>query len=239
MLSVFLPSIRHHLLENWYESLKGSCNRHPFEVVVCGPKPSIKIPDQITYIEDYGCPTRAAQIAALSCLGDILYHTVDDVLFYPNQISDEIDRFEDITGMRYREGQGYNGYLLPNDYWYAKTAYNLPQINGDWGICVHFLMRTKDFLKYGGFNCQYEYLNHATHDLLFRMQSGGHKYKLSEEEITSADWMPGLLGDHAPIHFAQTTHDDPLFRNNWSNPVPIYIDKDNWKNVPEKWSRRF
>ena len=53
---------------------------------------------------------------------------------------------------------------------------------------------------------------------------------------------PGTSGDHAPIHYAQLDHDQPLYAKIWRSSScldRIKIDYDNWKQAPEKWTRRF
>ena len=126
--------------------------------------------------------------------------------------------------MRYREGEGHLGNKLDASYWYAPNAY------GDFpGV------------KYGGFDCRWQYLNHAGHDLLFRVQKNeAVEYCLSDEEASSADWMPNITGDHAPIHHAQIQDDDPLFQREWffENDRGV-IDLHNYKDQSSIWNKRF
>lgn len=246
-VSIFLPTIRPYLLEKWYDSLEKSCNKHSFEVIFCGPYDiphTLRRKNNVKFIKDFGSPTRAGQIAAINANGDYLYHTTDDVLFFPNVISDELDSIQgnEIVGMRYREGQNYSGNTLDNTYWYSPNAYpNLRGVNNTWGICVHFLMCNKIFIKYGGFDCRWQYLNHAGHDLLFRIQQNENiKYILSKNEICSADWTPGTMGDHGPVHFAQTEDDAPLFIQEWCvKNTRKCVPLNNYQNQPEIWKRRF
>ena len=247
-LSVFLPTIRTHLLEKWYETLCESCNSHYFDVIFCGPfdiPTTVSEHKNVKFIKDFGNPTRAAQIAAINCEGDYLYHTTDDVVFFPEVISNELDRVQannQIVGMRYREGEGHAGDKLDESYWYASNAYRgFPGVDSRWGICVHFLMSRELFVKYGGFDCRWQYLNHAGHDLLFRIQQNETvEYTLSTQEVSSADWMPNITGDHAPIHYAQIQEDDPLFQKEWflKNQRGI-IDLYNYKQQPNIWNKRF
>ena len=246
-LSVFMPTIRTHLLEEWYSTLEKSCDRHPFEAVLCGPfdiPTSLSDRKNVKFIKDFGNPTRAGQIAAINCEGDYLYHTTDDVAFFPQVISNELDKIKEnhIVGMRYREGEGHLGNKLDASYWYAPNAYgDFPGVDQNWGICVHFLMSRKLFLKYGGFDCRWQYLNHAGHDLLFRVQKNeAVEYCLSDEEASSADWMPNITGDHAPIHHAQIQDDDPLFQREWffENDRGV-IDLHNYKDQSSIWNKRF
>lgn len=247
MISVFMPTIRTHLLEDWYDSLEKSCNNHDFEVVLCGPfdpPESITNKDNVKFIKDYGSPTRSAQIAALNCSGEYMYHVVDDILFVPNAISNELDRLHPlhIISMRYREGQQHSGKDLPHYYWVAGSSYPWRGIQPQWGNCVHFLMSRGLFMHYGGFDCSFEYLNHATHDLLFRIQQNEQnvKHLLSKQTVCSADWMPDITGDHAPIHYAQTEHDAVLFQQMWFNPNNrTSVHPENYKNCADVWERRF
>jgi hypothetical protein len=241
-----MPTIRTHLLENWYASLEQSCNRHLFEVVMCGPfipSKNILSKSNVKFIQDYGHPTRAAQIAAINCDGDALYHVVDDIVFEPNAISNELENWnhDKIISMRYKEGQNHSGHELPPHYWMAGSSYRYDTINPNWFNCVHFLMSRELFNEYGGFDCNYEYLNHATHDLLFRIQYNDQiKCSLSTTTVCSADWMPGITGDHAPIHYAQTEHDSILFHHNWNEKRPnSKILLNNYEYQDQIWKRRF
>ena len=101
-------------------------------------------------------------------------------------------------------------------------------------------MKRDLFLEFGGFDCSFEYLNHATHDLLYRIQNTKPvKYVLSDKEICSADWQPETSGDHAPIHNAQTHHDRYLFNGMWQNEMRRGgVELENWKSVPPVWGRR-
>jgi hypothetical protein len=249
-LSVFMPTIRVPLLMDWYNSLAVACNGIDFEVVTCGPfKPPKELLDldNFKWVEDFGCPTRAAQIAAIECVGDIIYHTVDDVLFFGTEIANEVNRLdlvnEEIIAMRYKEGQNHTGVKLSPCYWYSDSSYN-PQVfkgvDPCWGSCIHFLMKRDLFIEFGGFDCSFEYLNHATHDLLYRIQNTKPvKYVLSDKEVCSADWQPETSGDHAPIHNAQTKHDRYLFNGMWQNEMRVGgVELENWKNVPPVWGRR-
>ena len=247
-LSVFLPTIRVHLLDDWMASLEKSCPRHSFEVVCCGPfEPSAELlaMPNFNWIRSFASPTVCAQLCLIEARGKYCLHSVDDILYFPDVVSDELDRMTDttITSMRYREGKDHEGYLLGDDYWIAKNAYpNWPGIDPSWGIGVHFLMPLDMLVYYGGFDCRFEYLNHSTHLTLFRIQhkSPEVKHQISLEEISSADWMEGVSGDHAAIHYAQTGHDEPLFTNLILNgELDMSLHIMNYLDQPEVWDRRF
>lgn len=247
-ISIFMPCIRVHLLPGWYESLLSSVGDYSFEAVICGPfdppKEIAKIP-HIKFIKSYAHPTKCAQIAAKSCAAKYLYHTVDDVVFLPNRIKEAMDLIKDsddttIIGMRYKEGANFSGRRIPEHEWTVGGSYSYLPLPRDWYIYGHFLMNRGFFRLLGGFDCAFEYLNHATHDLEIRAQIYGMNWIRFEEEISSADWVEGTTGDHAPIHYAQTTHDAPLFNEIWGpKPNRTIINIDNDKNYPDVWERRF
>jgi hypothetical protein len=256
-VSVILPTIRTHLLNGFYDSLAKSISRHSFEVVFCGPfniPPELAAKPNVKHINDYGSPTRAAQLAAKYSTGRLIYHTVDDVLFYPNRLSDAVDFYlqnrPEALGIKYiecpvffpafRDGIDMVPQPPPDHYWYANFAYpGWPQIKPEWGICIHFLMSRPLFMELGGFDCHFEYLNHATHDLLFRMQRMEAAYPLYPENVTVADHTPNITGDHAPIHWGQTS-DEVKFREMWlTGQRQDFIDFNNYLMSPEVWSRRF
>ena len=127
--------LRPHLLHEMYKSIEVSCSRHDWELVVVGPfspAQNILSKSNVIFQEDWGCPTRAAQIAASLCTGDLLYHTVDDCLFLEDSISNSIDQYEeqcqynDMVGMRYTEGPAYEGQELSLVDW---TIGNNPEYN--------------------------------------------------------------------------------------------------------------
>lgn len=248
-ISIFMPTIRTHLLSRWYTTLVDSVGDYEFEVVLCGPfdlpKEVVSI-SNIRFIKSYAHPTKCAQLAAKLCRGRLLYHTVDDVQFEPKKISEAITalyehgNIDSIVGMRYREGKDYKGTRLPDSYWKVGSAYGYLPINPNWNIFGHFLMNRSVFNLLGGFDCCFEYLNHAVHDLEIRAQKYGCNWVDYPDDICSADWMEGTTGDHAPIHYAQTTHDAPLFNEIWgSKPNRTIIDINNDQNYPDAWERRF
>lgn len=242
-VTVILPTIRTHLLGRWYESLKNSIGSKSFEVIAAGPFTDVDIPDsRFKIISTFASPTVATQLASLDARGKVLIHSVDDAIFLEGAIDRELDKYDgkSIVGMRYKEGIDYSGDTLPDNYWYSYTAYpHIPNIKGSWIHCVHFMMPKQLFDAVGGFDCEFHYLNHATHDLLFRLQYAGVKSYLSSEDITTCSWQPERTGDHGSIHDAQTLHDSPLFHDKWKSIPAIKIDINNWKNQPEIWKTRF
>ena len=246
-LSVFLPTIRPHLLEEWYKSLELSCSAS-FEVVFAGP---FEIPepllrrDNVKFIKTYSHPTKSAHIAALECEGEYIYHTTDDVLFIPDSIDQSLKLLEglresDIVSMRYIESKNHeNKESFPLHYWIVANSCPHPNLNPQWNINVHFLMKRALFLEYGGFDCIFEYLTQAGADLLIRLQNNGSKVYHSPTDATTAHWQPEEK-THKVIAEAQLGMDYPYFNNLWfSEPWRGKIDLNNYMNYPDFWTRRF
>ena len=264
-ISMILPTIRTHLLEDLYNSIEKSCPNHSFELVMVGP---FDIPEylqnkkNIKHIKDYGSPTRAMQIALINATGKLVQPLVDDCLYYPDMLSNTIEIFNEqnndktILGMRFFESPEHykaikeRGFFLPDEntrnkahpihYWYACGGYNLACVNPNWGSACLFIADTNLVKEFGGWDCQFEYNNHSTHDLLFRMQKYGSQFFITNYDVFVANWYQGTTVDHAPVHYGQLTHDEPLFRQVWSQINDRYrVHLDNYKYAPEIWTRRF
>lgn len=273
-LSVFLPTIRTHLLEEFCSFL-GRSYSGELEVVLAGPfcpqgsevgifGPNRKV--EVKWIETFQSPTCAAQEAALACTGDLILHSVDDTLYLPGALDELVESFlimensaaEGTTVVYnapycdspegYRELQKNkvihpDKFAHPPHYWTAANAGygGLPNIDSSWMTTCHFLMRRYQFNKCGGFDCQFQYLNHACHDLLYRMYLDGYCGISLNETVSLADWVPDRQGDHGPINDAQLFHDHPAFIKKWGGmKLPeLKIDPLNYKQQEEVWERRF
>lgn len=254
-ISILMPAIRTPRWKKMYESILQSCTEFSFELILVSPfdlPDDLKQYDNILLIKDYGCPTRAAQIGAIHCRGKLLYHCVDDAIFLPKSIDNSIYFYnkvcqeKDVVNMRYSDGVDYKGHSYPISHWNVcshEELYTVPGIRKDWKWSMHFLISLEYFRYLGGWDCQFEYLNHALHDLIYRLQANGGTVYNSLVDVTTCDWMPGKSGDHAAIHNAQITHDAPIFNELYSKEDTAFsritIDPDNWKNCEAIWSRRF
>ena len=253
-VSILIPAIRTH---NWlmmYGSLANSCKKHSFELVLVSP---FDLPENMRHfknvklIRDYGPPTRAAQIGSLHCEGKLMYHCVDDAIFLPDSIDKGIEQYNQICGykdvinMRYREGVNYSGQTMPMGYWTAWHHGELrtPGIPQNYKISLHHMFDINYFRELGGWDCQFEYINHPLHDLMFRVQADGGKLYDSVVDATTCDHYINKTVDHGPIFDAQTYSDKPKFDAIYSKPGAaekrIHLDINNWKDAPAVWDRRF
>lgn len=260
-VSIFMPSIRTYKQPGWYESIKSSCKNHTFQVVIAGPfelHDDIKNLSNVKFIKTYSHPTKSAQLAALACDGNLIYHTTDDVLFYDDAIDKSIWYYksvckeDDIVSMRYIEGKSHsNKTSYPPEYWSMQNFLNgngggFIRVPPTWRCNAQFLMSLKSFKKFGGFDCNFEYLTHAAADLELRMLIKGSTFVYdSPVDVSNADWFEGTSVDHEPIHYAQIEHDTNMFSHKWSTGIVDgqckrdFISIDNHKNHPDHWERRF
>ena len=110
---------------------------------------------------------------------------------------------------------------------------------------MHFFMRLETFRETGGLDCEWEYSNHAIHDLMFRLQSlGGNIYNL-EKVAFLCSHLPNRTGDHGPVHDAQIGPDSSKFSCIYNDPFKnnletrLKIPYNNWEKCPDVWARRF
>jgi len=254
-VSVLMPAIRTHQWLMMYGSLFNACKEHTWELVLVSP---FDLPAEMTHfdnvklIKDYGAPTRAAQIGAIQCEGEYMYHCVDDAIFLPDAIDVAVKSLKtygsrkDVVNMRYREGAMYSGQTLPAGFWTAHfhDELRLPGIPTHYKISLHHFMRMDYFKELGGWDCQYEYINHPLHDLMFRVQADGGRLFDSSTDATTCNHYVNKSVDHAPIYDAQTFSDKPKFDAIYSQSGDaaanrIHIDLDNWQQTPPIWKRRF
>jgi len=248
-ISVLLPAIRK---DNWvklYNSLKESTSRN-FELIIIGPyslPPELQNIKCIKYIKDYGNPVRASQIGAMVAEGKYITWAADDGVFLEGALERAIDYLEskpdkhmkDVVINNYFEA----GKVLPEHVLKLKVAYPHGNfIPDDWYIFNVATMHTDFFYELGGYDCRYEACPFAHSDLAVRAQRSGAEVHVHNEAMLRCGHMPGTTGDHAPIHFAQLTHDQQLYTDTYDNPRSvdrINIDLENWKDAPSIWERRF
>ena len=94
----------------------------------------------------------------------------------------------------------------------------------------------------GGFDCKYETMAYTYNDLSMRAQFYGAKFVIEKNRLDHCTWQPKESSDHGPVHRAVMEHDAPLFRGvYWAKRFEpkINIDIDNYKQVAERWPRRY
>ena len=251
-LSILVPGIRPHNWTRLYNSIDSQMEGIRWSIVFVGPfDPPVELANKpnLIYEKSYDRPTVAVQKGMQLCDGHFIYHTVDDGYCLPNSLKPALQlaqehntHFANVVNGTYKEGADFNGNSWLPEAWTAgfHSDLRLPLINPAWKISLQPIMRTETFFDIGGFNCQFEYLNHAFHDMIFRLQRLGGTILDSPTEICCAGHMPGTTGDHAPIHNSQTGPDQLLFNLMYSTTEPpTHIDYNNYRIYEGVWERRF
>lgn len=252
-LSILIPSIRPHLLEGVYNSISESFHGE-WELVLISPYPlpaSLKEKTNVKYIYDAGTPIRCRQMGLIASNGYYICYAADDVTFYPNALDIAYEKikkedYKTIILGKYREGEEINSFMDTDSYYFLMThdalkpiMHNIPR---DYKLLNTGLMSKKLLMEIGGFDCKYEACAMACVDLSIRLQNYGCPIIIQNEPFFYATHLPMHLGDHSPIHNAQTRHDEPrllaIYMDERSKHRGV-IDIDNWKEASDYWERRF
>lgn len=261
-VSIVVPSIRPENLIKFYKFAENACKKYSFELVI--PSPYI-LPDEILkkknvkFLHTYANPTLAFQIASNLCDANLIYNTTDDGLIQENAVDEAVDLFYqkkispiDMVNMRYDEAVldiktleplSEKHEHFPLSYWNAHSYNEFSRfacIKPSFKTCPHFLMSLNYFQHLGGFDCNYEYSNHALHDLAFRAQENG---SVVVNSPSVAFYCSHGHTDHKPIEDAQLGPDTIRFNQTYfgldSLKERVFLKYNDWKNRPDIWARRF
>lgn len=249
-LSVIVPGIRPGNWKRLYDSIIAA-TKEEFEVIFVSPYPLPKALQGISnvkWIEDWGTPIRAQQIGLVACTGDYISWAADDGYYYPGSIDLAFKslgnaHYQTLVVGKYYEGSE-NPFMNSIKYYYINThnGSRSRYIENDCLMVMVGIVSRQLLLELGGWDCQFEVCPMAYNDLSVRFKNYGCSFIFQEEIMFRCSHMPGHLGDHGPIHDAQTQHDEPLFRfiyNNRDALTRSKIDINNWQKVPARWERRF
>ena len=203
-------------------------------------------------------PVRASQLASLVAEGKFLTWAADDGVYLEGALDRTIDYLEnkpnksikDVVINNYFE-DGTLACPTPNttlaaeseDFLRLKVAYPYGSfIPDDWYIFNVATMYTEFFYELGGYDCRFEACPFAHSDLAARAQRSDAEVHVHNEAMLDCEHMPGTTGYHAPVHFAQLTHDQQLYSEIYDDPQSVNrtnIDLENWRLAPSVWERRF
>lgn len=248
-LSIIIPGIRTYNWQVLYDSVKDSFSGD-WEMVFVGPKPSegLKHYGNIRFIQDYGTPIRCQQIGLIKSSGKYITWGADDGVFLPNALNESVDylnKNEDhIVSGKYFEGDTPENVMMDNNYYFMNThAATRSQFAKNHYLILNIgVLKRQTLINFGGWDCSFEVCPMSHTDLGFRLQNAGITTILQNTPVLRCSQMTNTTGDHAPIHYAQTKHDQPLYRKMYNDPQIVnrmVIDINNWKNSPEVWERRF
>jgi len=248
MLSVIVPSIRPQNLQRLYESVRQAYG-WMLEFIVVSPHPRAGwLPfGNVTWIVDYGSPTRAQQLGILSARGEyVLWGAADDGYFLPGTVDLAVDRAapRTVVAGKYYEGSD-NPAMNERKYYLVNThdGQRSKFVNDECLMLMVGVISRSLLLELGGVDCEkFESLPMAFNDLSVRLWHLGIEVILQDEVMFRCSHMPGHTGDHGPIHDAQTLHDEPMFKsiyNAHESLSRVDIDINNWTRAPARWERRF
>ena len=253
LISIIMPSIRPFLLNKVYSSLLAGCKQLPFELIVISP---YSLPEDmshfnnIKHIQDYGQPSRCAQIGLINAKGPRVTLLSDDCTVYDNVYVEIENQFLSIDkpdgkkfiGLKYSEGVT----MQEPNYWKAKhhPPLRLDGLKDDMPVASMIYMNRKNLLDIGGWDCSiFECINWGGHDLAARMLNDGYVFELTEKAFCHTAWGPGIEGlynDHRPLWESEVDGQRNMGQL-WSatNPTRTKTPIDSWTLAPAKWPRRF
>ena len=244
-LSIIVPSIRADSLQTLLKSIPESIGDHSYELIIIGPN-HMEESEGLTYIEDYGSPSRCVQRAACEAKGTLMTWLTDDGVCKPNALKECIDKLlsspkEDGVIIKYTEEGPYSQLNGSTDEYYISgnhAANRLPGIPGHLKIAPVPMYYTETFKRLGGIDCRFEHVNMNIHDLAYRVQNAGGELHYSPSVVMHCN-SNNFGSDHAVLDTSYENNDLPLFLElyNHTGPVRQILKMENWKDAPSRWRR--
>ena len=255
-ISIILPAIRQDNWDKLYDSILLACKKYTFELILCGPLPlteKLQLLENVKYVKDLGCPTRASNIAGLLAEGKLITWIADDGVMLEDSLDLNIellysmgDFYKNVVIVKYFEGpDGTKKDEQLDSYFYVwNTVIRSPYVPPRWVTFNNPIMYRKFYDEMGGLDVSYESCPMAHIDFGIRCQVAGAKTTISPTPFLDVGHMPEETGDHKAIHRSQKNFDEPLIIKKYHNPNwpvdnPLVLSIDTWKLVPSKWLRRF
>jgi len=258
-LSICLPAIRPGYWVRLYNSFVEACTKYSFELVFISPydlPDLLKDKPNIKHLKSYATSVRSAMEGSLICEGRLIAVPADDGHAFPGSLDASIELMDkssdqDAIVLRYRESNDMKGPPMPLNYWTVQGHRHLLRLGipPNYKFFMQPLMSMEYFKAIGGWDCRFEHLAYAAHDLSYRIQRDGGNLHLSPLEVMNCSWTGGKKkksqrDDHAPIRESMIQHDEPLFNSIYSKKTGsgdgrTKINFDNWKQAPEVWHRRW
>ena len=110
MLTIIIPSINIDKQKNVYESIQKSCS-YNFKCIFVGTgfDEDILSLDNVSFIEDYGCPSRCFQRALCDVDTEYVTYTSDDCLSRKDSLDSCLREINDVLCLQYSESNGRKG----------------------------------------------------------------------------------------------------------------------------------
>jgi hypothetical protein len=247
-LSVICPSINPDRWPVLIHELKNSVGEYEFEFICVGPSNKDACLDgwlNFKYIQEYSCPSRSFQVAALQAEGEYIAFVPDDIKMDVDGLKKLIDLADtkpdkDGYTLRYDEGPGNQS--QDDSYWVGRTHddQRLKGVKDGWRIAPCFMYSRSHFYRMGGLDCSMEHVNLNSHGLAYMTQAEGGKMHPSPTRIFSAGWAPPT--DATILYQAYLNNDKPKFTDIWDKPNAsdyYTVSLENWREQPYVWPRRY
>ena len=254
-VTIIMPGIKPDKWPAIYEDVVDSVGDFSFEFIGVGPyAPSDDLleKENVTYIEDYGHPSRCLQRATTFARGKFMTWGSEDGQFQPMalarciQLLERKDRKDALT-IRYFEQDADPTAAPPDqkvlwDAWYHRDL-RLPGVRQHFKIANIAMYYLDYYREIGGIDCRFEHVNMNCNDLAFRVQEAGGVIHPSPEIVIRQTNEPTKTNGTTPVEDAFHENDYPLFHSIYEKDEGaknrIKIDYNNWEQVPEVWERRF
>lgn len=256
-LTIVIPTIRTGRIPELLQTIEAAACGLNYEVIFVGPNiKDIKTSDNITLIQDFGCPSRCVQIAALVARGEYITWGSDDGNYNPYCLSECVEILRETNAqdghnkneMIVRWVEGYNrninmanyptGNGLQLGYYHAHfhDSLRFKAFPEDLMVAAVGMLRTDYFISLGGFDCSMWHINMSCIDLSIRLQNDGGRLHLSPSVCQVCDFE-----DHNPVHSIYHTNDYPVFKKLWDNEEgrSTHINYNNWMYSEPVWSLRW
>jgi hypothetical protein len=254
-LTICVPGIRNHNWVNVYNSIPNATSlpKEEYEMIFIGPyglPEELKQESNVTFIQDWGSPTRCCQLGIIHAQGEYLTWIVDDATFCGGLALDKgfeiMPINKGIVTFKYYEGpQSKKTRRVMDDeaYWHFrghpvyKECICIPE---HYKLTLLLLTKSEYFRYIGGFDCcAFEQIGLACNDLAVRFQNDGAEVILGDR-LLDMDFERGGL--HKAIEQAVVENDYPAFFRIYkdeANKTRSTIDIHNWEKAPAIWERRF
>ena len=266
-IGVFLGGIRPQLWMGLYESLKKSCDRHTFQLVVAGPySPPVEMLSfsNFKFIKDWGGPARGAQLAVSFVESYIATLGADDALYRPGVLSNAIDHYNSlketklsdtvvdiVLGLKYGEG----GNMMGDSYWKAWThpPLQLQGIPKSAPMVLNSIANTFKYQRSGYDLRNFSTCNWGGHDMYHRwlykpptLETQSY-FEFHPEHVMECTWKldaAGVNNDHQPIAEADDyripTSDYKTFHMMYQGKLEGKKNEiSDWRHGERIWSKRF
>lgn len=175
--SLIAPSIRPHLWEQFYNSLKHT--KINWEVIFVGPLPPVKdLPSNVRWIKSTVKPSQCTHIGFLEAKGEIVSLTADDAQYFSPNTKSAVDNMYDFmknfpTDTSYNKDRIAYGFRMFEDCFCAETShthYLIPPDNYNTQPLLYpfFAIYRETYLEVGGYDNGF-ICGQAENDFLLRV----------------------------------------------------------------------